>query len=465
MNLLPPNFVVSNEYEKVVQLSTTVGSVTLVSGEAGTGKSVLIDYLTVTHEHLNLVKTAPTGVAAINIGGATLHSTFGLPLHIMTPSAIKTHCQQLAMSPASKNRMQSFCRSVQILIIDEISMVRADILDAVDQIMRKFSGRNLPFGGVVVIMVGDLLQLSPIVNEHDLDEFTACGYETPYFFSSNVIQHLLQHNSLSCVQLSTARRQKDEIFLSLLKNIRNSINVDMTTTVINGACFFNKPDEIDRTTVTLCATNAQTSMINQDQLDKLPHAVQTFTAQLVGKFRRDSVLSPDDLQLKVGARVMFTKNHQDGLWVNGTLGTVTGFNNSLPMVLIDDDTQPITVDYVTWENSKYVIQKHANSRDNAGDEIVPIVKEILGSFTQVPLMLAWAITIHKVQGLTFNKVNINLGRGAFAAGQLYVAFSRCRTIDGIILENPIKQTDFITDWRVVKFCNELPYIDCNIVNT
>lgn len=162
---------------------------------------------------------------------------------------------------------------------------------------------------------------------------------------------------------------------------------------------------------------------------------------------------------------MFTKNHQDGLWVNGTLGTVTGFNNSLPMVLIDDDTQPITVDYVTWENSKYVIQKHANSRDNAGDEIVPIVKEILGSFTQVPLMLAWAITIHKVQGLTFNKVNINLGRGAFAAGQLYVAFSRCRTIDGIILENPIKQTDFITDWRVVKFCNELPYIDCNIVNT
>lgn len=456
--MLPPNFTVTDEYKKVVELCRNPGSTILISGKAGTGKSVLVDYLTEVFKELNVIKVAPTGVAAINVDGATIHSTFKLPTHIMSSAAIKSHCQQLAITPASKNMMSSFCKSIHILIIDEISMVRADILDAIDQVLRKFTGRNLPFGGIVIVMVGDLLQLSPIVNKQDEDEFKACGYDTPYFFSSHVMQTLLDTRKLMCILLSQVRRQNDPIFLTMLNNIRNSENIGVTMKVLNQLCY--QPDaEMDRNTITLCMTNHLAGEINDTQLERIDAPVTTYYGRLDGNFRRDSVLSPDELHLKLGARVMFTKNHPERLWVNGTLGTVTGFLNNLPLVTIDGDSEPMNVDYMTWENAKYVINKNANTYDD--DTVPPITKQVLGSFTQIPLMLAWSVTTHKSQGLTFDNVNINLGRGAFTAGQLYVAFSRCRTIEGIRLEVPIKQSDFITDRRVVSFYDSLDYFIIN----
>lgn len=452
---LPPNFILSDEYKLVRLLVTKPGAHVLVSGKAGTGKSVLIDYIDETLPTLNIIKVAPTGVSAININGATAHSVFMLPFGVLTPSAIKSHIQSIFMSPFSRDRITDFAKNVHVLIFEEISMFRADVIDCIDTMMRRCTGLNAPFGGKNTAMIGDLMQLSPVLKEDDMDEFIACGYDTQYFFSSKVFQELVSRDLISFVNLKQVRRQNDEIFLQLLDNIRNGVNIEVTCKVINELCYVRRPDDIPRTCITLCTTNALGDQINTEQMNRLTGTQKVYTASLEGKFKRDSVLSPDELKLKVGARVMFTKNNNP-VWVNGTLGTVVGFDpiTGYPTVMIDGETESTVVERVTWEVVKYEPSSRPVTDDN-GNEYYPMLKNVLGSFSQVPLMLAWAVTIHKSQGLTFDNVVLNFGRGTFAPGQLYVAFSRCRTIEGIILERPIREADFKVDPIVRNFCDWL----------
>ena len=419
------DIIVMDEYKTVCELLTAGCPVVFVTGNAGTGKSTLIRYLRHVIEKQTVV-LAPTGVAALNVEGVTIHSFFHFPPRILEEDDIKLV------------RDRKLYRKLELLIIDEVSMVRCDLMDSVDRFLRKNRGSSAPFGGVQLLLIGDLFQLPPVVPRQERDGLKSRGYASPHFFSA----FGLQGASLVPVELTSVYRQEDIAFVDLLNRVRVGDDVDEVTAALNRQCYAQSTERAD---ITLTCTNNQADTINREELQRLPSPEHSFLGSIEGRFslEHDRLPSPIDLRLKENARVMFTKNDEQRRWVNGTMGIVRELDAGGILVEVTSQSSGLVHDVtpVTWETYKY-------SYDPGKDQIV---SEPIGKYTQYPLMLAWAVTIHKSQGKTMDNVLVDLGTGAFASGQAYVALSRCRSLEGMRLARAIRPTDIMSDPLVKRF--------------
>jgi hypothetical protein len=419
--------IISDDFKKVRALLEAATPVVFVTGNAGTGKSTLIQYLR-SVLNLRLAVVAPTGVAALNVEGVTIHSLFHLPPKIHEDDDIKLVDDR------------KLYQKLELLIIDEVSMVRCDLMDSIDKFLRKIRSNALPFGGVQLLLVGDLFQLPPVAPSHEWAVLSAKGYASPYFFSS----FSLQRTFLESVELSDVQRQNDPVFVDMLNKLRIADEDDLEFVIaeLNRRCYRKDGPQ---TAITLTCTNSQADQINRTELQKLLYEEFVFIGRVEGEFNieDDKLPSPLNLTLKVGARVMFTKNDGARRWVNGTLGVVRHVDQTCISVELVSDSPGMVYDVLpaTWETYKYGFDAQEDR----------IVGRIAGLYTQYPLMLAWAATIHKSQGKTLDNILVDLGTGAFAPGQVYVAMSRCRSIDGLLLARPIRWSDVKCDPAVRRF--------------
>ena len=418
-----------------------------LTGKAGTGKTTFLLNL---KGNLNkrMIVVAPTGVAAINAHGVTIHSFFQLPFgpHIPVDESHKTSAQirQDAYNQASNNKFNrekiNILRSLDLLIIDEISMVRADVLDAIDEVLRRYKNRYKPFGGVQLLMIGDLQQLPPVVRNDDW-EILRDYYSTMFFFGSKA----LQSTNYIPIELKHIYRQSDDLFISLLNRVRDNKIDEETLNALNKRFIPGFANDSDDGYITLTSHVAQAQRINETKLEKLPGKTHTFSASISGEFPEFSFPTENELILKKGAQVMFIKNDisHEKQFYNGKIGKIVGFEEENILVQCPDADYPITVEPLEWNNYKYSID----------DQTKEIKETSIGTFTQYPLKLAWAITIHKSQGLTFEKAIIDANL-AFAHGQVYVALSRCKTLEGIVLNSPISPASIKTDNTITTFTQE-----------
>ncbi|MDF1497233.1 MAG: DEAD/DEAH box helicase [Patescibacteria group bacterium] len=387
-----------------------------ITGRAGTGKSTLLRYFVDQCKKRSPV-LAPTGVAALNVGGETIHRFFKIPPSVDLATA--------RMEAESRKKPEIY-RKIETIIIDEISMVRADLFDAMDLFLQIIRQDKRPFGGVRIIGIGDLYQLPPVVTSYDRGEFDQ-KYQTPYFFSSLAYKNLHAMNEVDHAELSKIYRQNDEDFIELLNAIRNRDVTPAQLSKINSRIINGEPPE---DSILLTPTNEAADFINQRKLGEIQSDFFIFEGVVDGKFKEKDTPTDVHLVLKVGARVMCVANDLKGQYVNGSLGFVvdiTDGESPCVTVQLDDVVEPVKIEVYKWNihRSKY------NKRTQE------LTQEEIGSFKQIPLRLAWAVTIHKSQGKTFNKVTLDLGRGAFAAGQIYVALSRCRDFEGLSLIKPV----------------------------
>ncbi len=396
-----------------------------LTGKAGTGKSTFLQLFRRTTKKKTVV-LAPTGIAALNVQGQTIHSFFGFPPRVILPKDIK------------KSGYRKWFKEIEVMVIDEISMVRADLLDAIDRSLQLHRENPLPFGGVQVVFIGDLFQLPPVVASGEERMMLEALYETPYFFSAQVMKKV----DMEYMELRKVYRQDNRHFLRLLDAVRlNQVDwedlEDLNTR-------FQPAFKPTRSYITLSPYNRVVDRINQRELANLSTPEYIFSATVEGSF--DPRLYPADFQmhLKEGAQVMFIKNDQEGEYVNGTIGEVVELDHHKIVVETNEggSTKNIRVEQDTWEVLRYRPKK-----DNPDQ----LETEVLGTFTQYPLKLAWAVTIHKAQGKTFDKVVIDMGRGAFEYGQAYVALSRCRTLEGIVLHQRLRHEDIKVDERIVEY--------------
>ncbi len=411
-----------------------------LTGKAGTGKTTFLHNLKRSSPK-RMIVVAPTGVAAINAGGVTIHSFFQLAFHPHIPTANEQpspvgRSQEGGNFKMSREKV-NIMKSLDLLVIDEISMVRADLLDAVDSILRRYKNHLLPFGGVQLLMIGDLQQLAPVVKEEDW-EMLGKYYDTAFFFGSLA----LQQTDYITIELQHVYRQKDLSFITLLNKIRDNQLDSSALQELNKRYDPEFDPDSDEGYITLTTHNAQAQSLNDSRLLKLPGKIQTFKARVKDDFPEYAYPTAFELHLKTGAQVMFVKNDisKDKLYFNGKIGTIVDIDDDVITVQCPEDPDAIPVEKVEWQNMKYTLD----------DETKEIQETVIGTFTQYPLKLAWAITIHKSQGLTFDKVIID-ARAAFAHGQVYVALSRCRTLEGIVLSTPVSQRGIITDPTVSGF--------------
>ena len=405
-----------------------------LTGKAGTGKTTFLRSL---RERLpkQMVVTAPTGVAAINAGGVTLHSFFQLPFG---PLAGRETEQPHFRFSRDKIAM---IRGMDLLVIDEISMVRADLLDAVDDVLRRYRDRRKPFGGVQLLMIGDLQQLSPVVKDSEW-ELLKDLYDTPYFFGSRA----LRETDYACIELTRVYRQQDGRFLDLLNQVRdNCLTADALAELNRRHLPDFSPADVEGY-ITLCTHNAQAQRLNDAKLAALPSPAVRFAADISGSFPELSYPVDPQIELKVGAQVMFAKNDlsAEKLFFNGKIGRVTAIDGASVRVRCPDDPADIAVEPMQWDNVKYAIDPATNR----------IAETIEGTFRQIPLKLAWAITIHKSQGLTFERAIID-ANASFAHGQVYVALSRCKTLEGLVLRTPLRPRSIIADPAVADYIRQI----------
>lgn len=402
-----------------------------LTGKAGTGKTTFLKSLK-EKSPKRMIVVAPTGVAAINAGGVTIHSFFQLSFGPQVG---------LENASAQQNRYNkekiNIIRSLDLLVIDEISMVRADLLDAIDRVMRRFRNRNKPFGGAQVLMIGDLQQLSPVVRSEEWNLLKR-EYATAYFFSSKS----LRETSFVSIELLHVFRQQDERFINLLNKVRDNKLDEQALTALNQRYIPDFKSESSEGYITLCTHNIQAQRINDAKLRLLASKARIFTASTDGKFPEFSYPTEFELKLKVGAQVMFVKNDPESekRFYNGKIGEITNMDEESITVQCPGDSEEIIVTPLLWENIKYSV-------DTATAEIKESVE---GSFSQIPLKLAWAITIHKSQGLTFERAIID-AQASFAHGQVYVALSRCKTLEGMVLSTPIASRSIVKDNTVSGF--------------
>jgi ATP-dependent exoDNAse (exonuclease V) alpha subunit len=429
--VLPKNFEISPQMQAAINAASNGKSI-FITGRAGTGKSTLLTYLREEVLHDNYVVVAPTGVAAINVGGSTIHKFFGF-----LPDITFQHIESAEYHP----RNQKIMKNLKTLIIDEISMVRADLLDCVDKALRKFGPKpTKPFGGVQVIFVGDLFQLSPIVTESE-KQFLYSHYETPFFFSSHGYESIHMHK----IVLEKVYRQSELDFLEILNAIRVNQTTPEILELLNTRALPEFEPDQDTFFITLVATNSMANTINQQELGKLKGEVQRSQAHITGALSKSEYPAELEISFKVGSQIMMLNNDAENRWVNGTLATIEAIN------LDDPRKDPHIVIKVASSEERYDVSKHLWDIMRPRSMGNVLVYDSIGTFSQFPFMLAWAITIHKSQGKTFENVIINLAAKAFAAGQLYVALSRCTTLGGLVLRQPIDSSQVILDERVMDF--------------
>ena len=424
------------ELDLAWKIVETTGANLFLTGKAGTGKTTFLKKLK-ERSSKRMVVLAPTGIAAINAGGVTIHSFFQLPLSPYVPGATFERGENKYFKFSKVKR--DIIRTLDLLVIDEISMVRSDLLDAVDSVMRRYRDYSKPFGGAQLLMIGDLQQLAPVVKE---DEWALLSsvYDTPYFFSSKA----LALSSYHTVELKTVYRQQDQAFISILNKIRENKASDETLAELNKRYIPGFDPGNDSDYIRLTTHNYQAQAINDRELETLPSEKYLFNAEVDGNFPETSYPADKQLVLKKGAQVMFIKNDPDKRFFNGMIGEVVSVDGKSIVVRGKGEQTAFNLEMAEWTNSKYTI-------DNVSKEIKETVE---GVFRQYPLCLAWAITIHKSQGLTFDHAIIDASH-SFAHGQAYVALSRCRTLEGIVLSAPLQREAIINDDAVDSFVGSM----------
>jgi len=425
---------INPQFQAALDLMENTSQNLFITGKAGTGKSTLLSYfMEKTKKRVPVL--APTGVAALNVKGETIHSFFKFVPGVTLETARKK---------GSKTKHDSLYSEIDAIVIDEISMVRADLLDCMDVFLRASRRKKAaPFGGVQMIFIGDLYQLPPVVVSEEREHFKQV-YASPYFFAAKVIED--KKFKMQFIELEKIYRQKDEEFISILNAIRNNSITDDQISFLNKQAQKQVPKN-DKGYIYITTTNKSADEINNYKLQQLDTRLYSFSAQTVGKFEMKNAPTDFDLNLKSGAQVMFLTNNVEGLWVNGTIGTVVSISADEAILVETQEGELVSVAPYSWTMYKYIFDATNGS----------LGQEKIGSFIQYPLKLAWAITIHKSQGKTFDRAIIDFGNGTFAHGQAYVALSRCRSFSGVILKQLFKKAHVIMDRQVIKFLTKFQY--------
>ena len=430
----------NDEFQNAWKLINYTHQSVFLTGKAGTGKSTFLKYIR-DNIKKKYVVLAPTGIAAVNVGGVTMHSFFRIPLKPLLPDDPDFAVKHLRERMKYPKDLRKLIKELELIIIDEISMVRADVIDFIDKILRVYSSNmREPFGGKQLLLVGDIFQLEPVVTS-DMREVLRTHYQNSYFFSANAFSQI----EIVPIELKKIYRQNDSQFISMLDRIRMGRPLQEDVLKLNQRVFERDSASTsdDKMVMTLATRRDMVDTINENRLKELSSKEMTYTGQITGDFPENSLPTTMELTIKVGAQVVFIKNDREKRWVNGSIGKIVkAKKNSIEIEL--ESGAKYAVEKAVWENIVYKYDEKTNR----------VIENVIGTFEQYPIKLAWALTVHKSQGLTFNNVVIDIGRGAFSSGQTYVALSRCRSFEGMQLRSTVSERDIFVNPSIIEFSRQ-----------
>lgn len=428
---------INDDFTRALDLLNKSNKSVFITGKAGTGKSTLLQYFQENTDK-NVAVLAPTGVAALNVHGQTIHSFFRFPTTV-TPQTVR--------KKKPSNAFVEMLQKLDTLVIDEVSMVRADLMDCIDEALRFCMKNKKPFGGIQMVFIGDLYQLPPVVAGKEERELFKTYYASPYFFDAKVFEDF----KMEFIELEKIYRQKDNDFIELLNKIRNNSVESEDIDRLNSRHGLEFDEDSEEFYITLTTTNQAADIINSSKLAQLDTSLKTYTAEVKGDFEPKHYPTALNLELKEGAQVMLLNNDSAGHWVNGSVGkiieiTVGETGEDLLIIELSNGKMVSVLPY-EWKVARYFYNKERKMLDS----------ESIGSFAQYPVRLAWAVTIHKSQGKTFDRVVIDIGKGSFTHGQVYVGISRCTSFEGLVLKKPILKKHIWMDWHIVRFITQYQY--------